>query len=82
MTEELITGTLAAPERIVEDTSHTPYGYLHQLEQNIVKTWPNAKRLIPYLDEIRKALDENDKERALACADDLEEMMDLDLTRT
>lgn len=62
-----------------KEMPHTPYGYLHQLEQALLSTWPNTERLSLYLEEIRKALEEKDGLKILALIDDLEEMMDLDL---
>ena len=69
----------AASQSHTEAMPHTPYGYLHQLEEALLNTWPNIERLSPYLEEIREALEEKNGLKILALIDDLEEMMDLDL---
>ena len=77
--DKLYIEAFLSEDPVKREMPHTSYGYLYQLEQIILKTLPHLERLLPYLEEIRRALEAKDGTKVLALTDDLEEMMDLDL---
>lgn len=62
-----------------EEEQTTPYGQLHDLEQEICKQYPASSTFLLYIDEIRKQLEMENLEEILSLTDELEELLDFSL---